>query len=173
MYVASQILEIIALIITLIAYQLKTKKQIFKGMCIANIFDIAHYLLLNAYSGFSTKLMALIRNLFIIEKEKNKKLNKKLFLILFIICYIVLGIYTFKNIYSILPFTAAIIYMIVVWNGNELQVKKIAFICYFIWLIYNICIHSIMAVIANIISLILTYIAYYNRKKEENEKYYI
>lgn len=173
MYITSQILEVIALLITLIAYQLKTKKQIFKGMCIANIFDITHYLFLNAYSGFATKVMALIRNIFIIEKEKNKKLNNILFLLIFVICYIILGMYTFKNIYSILPFMAAIIYMIVVWNGNELQVKKIAFICYFIWLIYNICIHSIMAVIANIISLILTYIAYYKRKKVEYEKHHI
>ena len=166
MYIVSQIIEITALLITLVSYHLKTKKQIFKGMCIANILDITHYFLLNAYSGFSTKIIALIRNIFILKKEDNKKLNKNIYLVLFIIIYIILGILTFKNIFSILPFIAAITYLIVVWNGNELDIKRIAFLCYFLWLIYNISVFSIAGIISNIVSLISTYIAYYNKRKE-------
>ena len=75
---------------------------------------------------------------------------------------------TFKNIYSTLPFVAAIIYMIVVWNGNELQIKKIAFLCYFFWLVYNISVFSVMGIVSNVIALISTYIAYFNYKKENN-----
>ena len=134
-------------------------------MCIANILDIIHYIFLNAYSGCSTKIIALIRNIFILKKEENKKLNNNIYLILFITVYVILGISTFKNIYSILPFCAAIIYMIVVWNGDELQVKRIAFLCYFLWLTYNISILSIAGVLSNIVALISTYIAYYNKKK--------
>ena len=55
MYIASQIIETIALVITLYSYHLKTKKSIFKGMCVANILDITHYFFLNAYSGLVTK----------------------------------------------------------------------------------------------------------------------
>ena len=75
---------------------------------------------------------------------------------------------TFKNVFSLLPFMAAIIYMIVVWNGNELRIKLIAFLCYFLWLIYNISIFSIAGILANIVALISTYIAYINYKKELN-----
>ena len=131
-------------------------------MCITNILDITHYFFLNAYSGLVTKVMALIRNIFILGKEDNKKLKSNIFLILFIIVYIILAIITFKNIYSILPFVAAIIYMIAVWNGNELQIKKIAFLCYFFWLVYNISVFSVMGIISNIVALISTYIAYFN-----------
>ena len=166
MYLTSQIIETIALIITLYAYHLNTKKRIFKTMCIANILDILHYLFLDAFSGVFTKIMALIRNAFILRKEDNKKLKSNIFLILFIIVYIVLAIITFKNIYSILPFTAAIIYMIVVWNGNELQIKKIAFLCYFFWLVYNISVFSVMGIISNLVALVSTYVAYFNYKKE-------
>lgn len=69
----------------------------------------------------------------------------------------ILIIITFKNIYSVLPFAAAIIYMIVVWNGNELQIKKIAFLCCFFWLVYNISAFSVMGIISNIVVLISTY----------------
>ena len=67
MYIASQIIETIALVITLYSYHLKTKKSIFKGMCVANILDITHYFFLNAYSGLVTKVMALVRNIFILK----------------------------------------------------------------------------------------------------------
>jgi len=165
MYILSQIIEVLALITALISYHLKTKKQIFKGMCISAILDIVHYLLLNAYSGFFTKLLALIRNVFILKKDDNEKLNKKIYLVVFILLTIVLGILTFNDIYSILPFIAAIIYLIVVWNGSELQIKKIAFLCYFLWIIYNISVLSVMGIISNIIALISTYIAYINEKR--------
>lgn len=168
MYIASQIIETVALIVTLYAYHLNSKNKIFKTMCIANILDISHYLFLNAFSGSATKIVALVRNIFILKKEKNKKLKSNIFLLLFIIVYILLAIFTYKNLYSLFPFTAAIIYMIIVWNGNELQIKKIAFLCYFIWLAYNISVFSIMGIVSNIVALISTYIAYYNYKKGLN-----
>ena len=48
MYIASQIIETVAIIITLASYHFKTKKNIFKGMCLANIFEITHYLFLKS-----------------------------------------------------------------------------------------------------------------------------
>ena len=175
MYIISQIIETIALIVTLGSYHLKKKEKIFKGMCIANILEMLHYLLLGAWSGFAIKVIALIRNIFIIEKEYNRKLRKVFFLYLFIGIYIVIGVLTFKNIFSLLPMAAAVIYMIVVWDGDELQVKKISFLCYFLWLAYNICILSVMGIISNIVALISTYIAYKNMqeylvKKIEKQK---
>ena len=80
MYIISQIIETIALIVTLGSYHLKKKEKIFKGMCIANILEMLHYLLLGAWSGFAIKVIALIRNIFIIEKEYNRKLRKVFFL---------------------------------------------------------------------------------------------
>lgn len=165
-YIYSQIIEIIALIITLVAYHRKLKNKIFKQMMVANVFDMIHYLLLGAYSGLITKIIAFVRNYVIIAKEKKKFFNSKLILYLFVLIYIISALFTYKNIFSILPIVAAIIYLVVVWNGNELKVKKIAFYCYFLWLIYNISIFSIFAIISNIISLISTGIAVLNEKND-------
>lgn len=167
MYILSQITELIALVITLVSYHLNTKKKIFKNMCYANIFDIMHYLFLGAYSGCLTKIVALIRNIFIIKKENNNKLNSSYYLFCFILIYLILGILTYSGPISLFPFIAALIYMIVVWNGNETKIKFIAFLCYIFWLIYNIYVLSVMGIISNIISLISTYIAYYNYKRRD------
>lgn len=167
MYLLSQIIELVALIITLISYHLDTKKKIFKVMCFANILDIIHYMILDAYSGCFTKVIALFRNIFIIKKDNNK-FNNMFALIVFLILYITLSILTYNGIISLFPFIAAIVYMIVVWDGDEINVKLIAFVCYIFWLIYNIFVFSIVGIISNIISLISTYIAYYNFKYKRN-----
>lgn len=168
-YIVSQIIGFIAFILSLIAYHKKKKKKIFQTMMIANILDIIHYILLCAYSGCITKVMALIRNEIIILKEKKQKLNNFMVLVLLMIAYIVAGIFTYKNIYSILPILAAMIYLYFVWNGNELKVKRIAFYCYFLWLVYNICVFSIAGIISNCVSIISTFIAVYNEKKLDKE----
>ena len=118
--------------------------------------------MLGAYSGCITKGIAICRDSFIILKDKIKFLSSKFYLFLFILIYIIIGIYNFTNLWSILPLIAAVIYMIPIWNGNEIIIKKTAFICYFLWLAYNIFVFSIAGIISNIVSIISTLIAIKN-----------
>ena len=165
-YLVAQIIGFIAFAISLIAYHRKDKKTILGNMILSNILNLIHYLLLGAFSGCITKLLAIFRDYFIILKEKHPKLSNIIYLILFIIVYVIATIFTYSGILSILPLVAAIIYIIFIWNGNELQIKKIAFLCYFLWLIYNISILSIAGIISNVVALISTYFAYHNYKEE-------
>lgn len=168
MYIISQIAGFIAFALSLIAYHRNKKEKIFQTMMIANVLDIVHYLLLGAYSGCITKIIALVRNEIIIIKEKNKRFDSILVLIILLVVYLISGILTYENIYSILPILAAMTYLYFVWNGNELKVKKIAFYCYFLWLIYNICIFSIAGITSNCVSIISTFIAVYNEKNKKS-----
>lgn len=161
MYLASQICEIIALLIDLIAYHFKTKKKILIVSNIGCFFNIFHYLLLGAFSGAAAKTITFIRNAYIAKFEK----KNILFLIIFIIFYIVFGIVTYNNIYSILPTFIATFYLLCIWNGNELQVKKASFICSILWIIYNVCIMSYAGIFTNTILLISTFIAYINERR--------
>lgn len=163
-YILSSFFGFLAFVISLMAYHKKKKEKIFQTMMIANILDILHYLILGAYSGCITKIIALVRNKIIIVKEKNKRINNNGVLTIIFIVYLISGIITYKNIYSILPILAATIYLYFVWNGNELKVKKAAFYRYFLWLAYNICVFSIAGIASNIVSIISTFIAIYNQK---------
>ena len=165
-YIVAQIIGLIAFVVSLIAYHKKDKKTILNNMITSNILNLIHYLLLGAFSGCITKLLAIFRDYFIILKEKNKKLSNSVYLIVFILLYIIATIFTYNDILSILPLVAAIIYIIFIWNGNEVIIKKIAFFCYFLWLIYNIFVLSIAGIVSNIISIISTLIAIINIEKE-------
>ena len=112
MYIVAQIIGFIAFVISLIAYHRNKKEKILGNMIISNILNLIHYLLLEAYSGCATKVMAIARDSFIIIKKKNKVLSSNIFLILFILIYIVVGIFTYNGILSIFPIVAATIYII-------------------------------------------------------------
>ena len=170
LYICSQIVGFIGFIISLIAYHRDTKEKIFKSMIVANILDIVHYLLLFAYSGCATKVMALIRNIVIVTKEKIKFLQSVVILVIFIILYVLVGIFTYNGLWSILPVLAAIIYMIAVWNGDEMTVKKAAFACYFLWLAYNIFVFSIAGIVSNTIAIVSTFVAVKRESSVEREK---
>ena len=165
MYIFAQILGFIAFLVSLYAYQRIKKKDILLCMVISNIIKLFHYLMLGAYSGCITKVIAIFRDIFIVLKEKNKRLSSVLFLIIFILIYIGVSIYTFTNILSLFPLVAAIIYIIPTWLGNSKTVKKTALFCYILWLIYNIYVLSIAGVIANIVSIISIIIGLKKEKK--------
>lgn len=168
--IIANLIGFVAFIVSLIAYHRATKEKIFENMIISNILDVIHYIILGAYSGSITKVIALIRNVVIVKKEKCKWLSSDIILILFIIIYVISGIVTFTNIWSIFCILAAIIYLMWCWNGNELQVKKAAFYCYFLWLIYNISVQSYAGITSNIVSIVSTYIALINEMKNQNER---
>lgn len=154
MYIVSQIIGFIAFIVSLIAYQRKKKKDILFTGIIASILNLIHYLILGGYSGAVTKAIAILRDTFIVCKEKKKVLNNILFLVIFILLYLCAMIYTYNGILSIFPLVAALIYLIPTWFGNSKTVKKAALFCYFLWLIYNIFVLSIAGVISNTVSII-------------------
>ena len=171
-FIISQIVGSVAFIVSLVAYHKDKKEKILSNMIISYAFNLVHYFLLGAYSGCITKIIAICREWFIITKDKKKILSSNIFLYVFVLIYILVGIITYTNIWSIFPIIAAIIYIIPIWNGTEKTVKKVAFICYFLWLIYNIFVLSISGIISNIISIISLCIAIKRGYKKSLKKDY-
>lgn len=165
-HIAIQIIGLIAFIISLVAYHKDKKEKILLYMILSSLLNLIHYLLLGAYSGCVTKLISVIRDSFIIlkQKYKNSILSSNIFLIVFLIIYLITTILTYNGIWSILPVIASSIYIVCIWNGNPLTIKEAAFFCYFLWLSYNIFVFSIAGIISNIVSIISTLIAIKNVK---------
>ena len=138
-------------------------------MLISYVLFIIHYLLIGAYSGCITKVLAIFRNYFIILKDKYKKLSSIYFLLLFVMLYVIFSIFAFDGIISILPLIAGTIYIIFIWNGNDMVVRKTAFFCYFLWLIYNIFVLSIPGIVSDVVAIISTFIAIINNREGKKQ----
>ena len=167
-YIISQVLGICGFIVSLIAFHRKEKKTILKTSILSNILDLIHYILLGAYSGAITKVLAMLRNYFVILKERHPKLSNIFYLIMFIILYLLASVITYDGILSVLPLLAALIYVIVLWNGNEQQVRIAAFFGYFLWLTYNIFVLSIAGIISDVVSIISVFIAISNNRHKKD-----
>ena len=163
-YIISQIFALVAFIFSLVAFHRSKKENILKTSVISNVFDIAHYLLLNAYSGMLTKVLALFRNIFVLFKDKRKK-QYHIFFFVLLVLYIIAGILTYKSIFSVLPIVAAITYLYAIYYCKELTIKSVSCGGYVLWLIYNICILSVVGIVSNIVAIISTAIAIYRHNK--------
>ena len=164
-FIIAQTIGFIAFFFSLLAYHKNKKEKILGNMIISNSLNLIHYVLLGALSGGAIKVIAILRDITIISKNKYKILSSKLVLSLFVISYIVIGIVFYSSIWSILPILSALIYTIPLWNGNELVIKKAAYLSRILWLVYNIVVLSISGIVADTVFIISTFIAYKNSKK--------
>ena len=165
MYIIAQIIGFVAFLVSLITYHKKSKTGILNNALISNSLKLIHYLLLGAYSGCVTKVIAIVRDVFIIMKVKYSYLNSKVFLYLFVLLYIIVSVITFDVIISLLPILAALSYIVVIWDGDVDKIRKVALIGYLLWLGYDFFVFSIGGILSNVVSILSVGVAIYNDKR--------
>ena len=132
----------------------KTCKQILIFQTISFFFKGIHYLLLGGLSGFYSSIISMIRNVLFF------KVNKSFYLmVLFIIIYFVMGIFSYKDFYSIIPSMASVFYTVIVNTNSPRCLRSGMVINSLLWLIYNIYIVSLAGIITQIVLIISTLIS--------------
>lgn len=166
-FILAQIIGIVGLFFAIIASHYRKKSNILISNLVASACYGIQYLLLGAYSGLASKIIAVARNTLIITKDKQRKKETWL-LYVFVGVYIVMAFITFEKWYSIFAIAAGLVYTIVVWNEKNAQtVRKVGCFCSVLWLIYNVCVLSIPGIIrdsADIISSLIAIFRYRTKK---------
>ena len=166
-FIIAQIIGLIALFFSLKSFLQNSKEKYIVDSIITAIFNGIHYFLLSAYSGFIIKIIALVREMLLYKREKDKKYDKIILFILIMIVYIIAGIFTFNNsIVNLLPIICATSYFVAEWFGSILTIKILALITTILWLIYNIAFLSISGIIYNVITIIVLTYALIKRTKK-------
>lgn len=173
----AQLLGFIYMIFLMMSNFGKNTKQILSMQTISFFFKTLHYYLLGGISGFLTSLISMIRNIIFYKIKTNK-----IWTIVFIIIYLIIGILTFKTIYTLLPVFATITYTLIINYGNPKYLRYGMIITSISWLIYNIYIISYSGIILQALTLLTSIIAIikldkkkdipYNINKERWEKCY-
>lgn len=168
MFILAQILSFIAMVINMIAVQLKTKKQILLTIVISNLLFVISYLLLGAYVG------ALICGIVAIEiiintilDGKGKK-TPKYIIILYLIISILIGFLTFNSLIDLLPIIASILFLFTLVKSKEKYVRLLILGNLTSWIIYDFFVKAYLAGISDlfVISSTITAIIRYDIKKE-------
>ena len=165
MFILAQILGGIVLILTVISVQQKTKEKILIFQIIANIVISIQYFLLDAVTGGVVSIINIIRCcIFYIYKKKNMKPSVT-FLAIFILVAIASGIWTWQNIFSVIPIVAAIVFTYGLWQDNV----KITKICTAItsgnWGVYNLIVKAYVGALQSLAEFTSSIIAIVREKK--------
>ncbi len=135
-YIIAQIFGTMAIVSSLIIYSRKTKDQLIFFKSLQDLFWVAHYLLISAYSAAATNGLCFVRE-FVFSYIKNKKYDKIL-LAVFLCLYLLPACFTWKNIFSIFPAVSSSVSTVAFWVKNPRNTKKLSIVAASCTLLYNI-----------------------------------
>ena len=122
-FIIAQTFGVIALILTVISIQFKTKEKIVMCSVLANIVVAIQFFLLVAITGGVISIINAIRCIvFYIYKKKDLK-PSIITLIIFEIVAIISGCISWQNIWSLIPILVTVLYTYGLWQDNVKVIK--------------------------------------------------
>lgn len=159
MNIVAQVIGLFAILSYTISPQQKNKKRVLIFNLISSILYSLQYLLLNAFSAVITNTVGAVKNYIFYLYEKNKKdVPKNLFWI-FMLIILALGMFTYNNIYSLIPILTSVLSLYAVWQNNLKVFRVIVIISSISWIIYNLIVGAYIGIIGNIFQLVSAIIA--------------
>lgn len=166
-FILAQICGIIALILTVISVQFKTKEKIVMCMIFANLVVAIQYFLLNAITGGVISILNTIRCIVFYYYKKKDKKPSIMVLLIFEIIAIISGIISWQNIWSLIPILVTVIYTYGLWQDNVNIIRITTGIAGLGWAIYNIIVMAYVGAIQEIAQLVSSIISLV--KKQDNK----
>lgn len=144
----SQLFGIEALLLLLISYRKKNTNQILIFQTISALCYMIQYFLLGAFSGLLICSIEFIRDILYYKTNKDNFIY-----LLTIPFYILIGVFTFKNVFNLLPILASIIDGYALTKNKKIIVIS-SIVSYLIWLIYDFIYNSYSGMLTSIIVII-------------------
>lgn len=172
-YILSQIFSLLCFACFGITFFSKNQKNIrFLGI-LMNVFQAISYMFLGATNGWAMLVIATLRNVIFFKLSKQEyTLSYKLLLVGLLIVIGITGAITYKNLFSLLPVFAIVLYSIGVWQKSPKIYKLLSIPNCLLWVIYNISVASIVASIDETVMLVLSIIGFCKEfdNKEKNKR---
>ena len=166
-YVISQIFAFLSIVFDMISIQQKKKARLLNMVTVAAFTSFLHYVFLGAWPGIVNKTITTVRNAIAAHEASHKKKSANYLPIIFIICYIIFGIVTFDSLFSLLPMAASSTYSFVIYKCDVKKVRYTSIITNTLWLVYNICVFTIVGILAEILIIANGLIAVYKYRKKK------
>ena len=172
-FIAGQIVGIIAFLISLTRYFMRKKKDIIKISIICYIIYVIHYFMIGAIAGSYSLMISLVRDLYLYQREMHHKkhrhrkiYNNWLFFVVFFMAYVVMMVLSINNPLNILPPLGGLYYLCYEWfTTNKTTLKIASSISNVPWIFYDVISMSAAGMISNTISLIVAFMGISKDKK--------
>lgn len=169
-FILAQICGVIALILTVISVQFKTKEKIVMCFTWANIVVAVQYFLLGAITGAIISILNAIRCIvFYLYKKKDMK-PSMIVLIIFEIIAVISGIISWQDMWSLIPIIVTVIYTYGLWQDDIKIVRITTGMVGFGWAIYDVVVKAYMSALQKIAQLISAVISIYSNRDKTTPK---
>ena len=152
MYLAGQIIGVVALTLAVISFQQKTHKYILTFQLLANIMFVLHFGLIGAYTGALLNFVAMLRSVVFVNKGKSWADNK-FWLWLFCALSVIAGVVTWESWKSVLPIAGMVCSTVAFWIKTPRYVRLVSFPSSPLWLVYNMLGKSYAGVLTEVINM--------------------
>ena len=119
LFILAQICGVIALILTVVSVQFKTKEKIVMCFVFANLVVTIQFFLLNAITGAVISIINTIRCIIFYYYKKKDKKPSLIILLIFEIVAIVSGMMSWQNMWSVIPIIVTLIYTYGLWQDTN------------------------------------------------------
>ncbi len=164
-----QIIGFLGLALSIIAFQFKKHKQIVLCKMSSELTFALQYILLGAWTGAVLDFISVIRNLLFLRLVKKGRSTTPV-IIIFGLFVIATGFFTYDGIFSLMPIGSKLLTTVSYGMKNEKWLRLITLPSCVLWIIYNVSVCSIAAVLTDSITLISLLIAMYKFDIKGNQK---
>lgn len=167
-----QIASIIGMALTIVSFQMKTRKQIILLQTAGSVFFLLSYLLLESWSAVYLNVVFLIRNIVFYFSKDKKWAQHKAWLALLLCAVVAAGAIGFRSWLDLLPIVGSVFGTVAMYMQNENMLRLLKLGDSPCWLIYNCTVPStggIICEIFNIISIVVGLIRYKEDGLKERE----
>ncbi len=135
--IVAQIIGFVAMTLIVLSFQQKSRKGILIMQLVAEIFWVLHFGLIGAYTGMALNMLGVVRCYVYANRETKKWANSEAIPYIFFALSIVVGILSWKNMYSLLPMAAVCITSFVLWSNKAHIIRYFSYPGCICWLIFN------------------------------------
>ena len=165
------IVGITAVTIYLLGYQQKTRKRIILFNATSRVLYILQYILLSAFEGAVLDTAGIISSVLAGKKDLPIiKKHFKLFVIGVNLMIVLLGLTTYKNIYSLLPIGGVLLHTSAFWITDEKRIRQVSLLGCPFWLIYDLISGAYGSAIGDALSIFSLLIAMFRYDFKRNVK---
>lgn len=169
LFILAQICGFIILVLTVISVQFKTKEKIVMCFVFANVIAAIQYFLLSAFTGAVISVINAIRCIVFYYYKKKEMKPSLIILLIFEMIAIISGIFTWQNIWSLIPIIVTVVYTYGLWQDNVTVIRITTGIAGFGWAIYNIIVMAYVGAVQEISQLASSVIAIVRNKEKIKE----
>ena len=149
------VIGIVAVVVLLLSYQQKKRKNIIAFNITARSMFILQYVLLGAFEGAALDIAAVVASW--LAQKKNSPMVKKYLLWVIIgvdLAIVAVGMALYQNIFSLFPIAAVLLQTAAFWLDNERMIRIVSLSGAPFWLIYNLVTHAYGSVVGDVLTIV-------------------